>query len=156
MAHDQRVILIEELGAPGKLDQKELLKLFVGDLWADKPKAREDALRISVYDEDRPVRSVEQDRVCCLWTDAPDREQLGSQSLCGLGEHRAHIAAVMTIQMLDERFEFPRFLAEVPSGEDQLRELFFGELRESLRREGVVLFEIPYGALDVLPIRRLG
>jgi hypothetical protein len=57
-----------------------------------------------------------------------------------LRKHSTKIAAIVSVEMRDKRFQLFCFLAEVPCGADELSELLFGEFAESFGREGVVFF----------------
>lgn len=76
VAHDQGVILVEQLGVVREIFHENLLEPPVMESAAEPAQPLQQTVGIGINDEDRLLGGVKQDTVGCLLADSINRKQL--------------------------------------------------------------------------------
>lgn len=154
--HDQRVELVEPTAVTRGMSLKHPSNVFVLGVSTDPTVATEQSLRVGVYDEDRVLARVQENRIGGFRPYTEDREKLLPQLDRGGREHAADRSLVLAVEKLAEGFELSRLLSEITGGANQSLEPWQGGALDSPRRQQTRRTELSEGKLDVFPGRVLG
>jgi len=111
--------------------------------------------RISVHHEDRMITSVKQDGIRSFRPDAVQAEKFLPELVSGAPKQFRQGAFVMPIQIRDEKFQPPGFLAKITSGTNQPLEVGQRYLADSLGAEQMRRAKIRQSFFYVRPRRVL-
>jgi hypothetical protein len=104
--------IIVQLGPTRKMPLQEGANRFVSPPWM-KAVPPENPMRVGIHDEDRPAERVEEDAVCRLGADPPDREEFFPENCGRYPGHPVETPAVAGLQVIEKDAELSRLLAEV-------------------------------------------